>query len=92
MSYVDIGLPSNPDPPQELPEREYNDAALLFQSDEQVLERLERLERSKMNKKEWALNFLKATLIQLEMFGRAEIERRDAPYIKAAIEVMEGRQ
>jgi hypothetical protein len=89
MSYVDIGLPSNPDPPQELSEREYNDAALLFQSDEQVLERLE---RSKMNEKEWALNFLKATLIQLEMFGTTEIERRDAPYIKAAIEVMEGRQ
>lgn len=91
MSYVDIGLPSNPDPPQELSEREYNDAALLFQSDEQVLERLERLERSNMDR-EWALNFLKATLIQLEMFGRAEIERRDAPHIKAAIEVMEGRQ
>jgi hypothetical protein len=89
MSYVDIGLPSNPDPPQELSEREYNDAALLFQSDEQVLERLE---RSKMNEKEWALNFLKATLIQLEMFGTTEIERRDAPYIKAAIELMEGRQ
>lgn len=43
-----VGLACNPDPPAEPIEREYNDAALLFTSDEQVLERLERLERSNM--------------------------------------------
>ena len=85
-----IGLIDNPDPPAEPIEREYNDAEWLFQSDEQVLERIERLERSGMKEREWALNLLKTTLNQLMMFGTAEIERRDAPLIKAAIEAMEG--
>jgi hypothetical protein len=90
MSYNSVGLIDNPDPPAEPIEREYNDAALLFQNDEQVLERIERLERSSMKEREWALNLLKTTLNQLMMFGTAELERRDAPLIKAAIEAMEG--
>lgn len=42
-----------------------------------------------MKEREWALNLLKTTLNQLMMFGTAELERRDAPLIKAAIEAME---
>lgn len=45
MSYNSVGLACNPDPPAEPIEVEYNDAALLFTSDEQVLERIERIER-----------------------------------------------
>ena len=41
-----IGLAANPDPPAEPIEREYNDAAWLFQSDEQVYERIMRKEDS----------------------------------------------
>lgn len=43
-----------------------------------------------MKEKEYALNFLKQTLVGLELNGDAVIERRDAPLIKAAIEAMEG--
>lgn len=42
------------------------------------------------NETTYALNFLKQTLIGIELNGDAVIERRDAPLIKAAIEEMEG--
>ena len=50
-----VGLACNPDPPAEPIEREYNDAEWLFQSDEPWLEWIERLERSSMKGKKWAL-------------------------------------